>query len=170
MKQIAVLILMAVPAFSQAPPNPLSADLKSTWNQIKGNIAKSAEKMPEENYAFKPTPEVRSYGQLIAHIADANYMICGAAKGEQKAMGIEKSKTSKADLIAALAESAAYCDSAFDALTDASAAETVRMFGRERTRMGALQMNVAHDFEHYGNLVTYLRMKGLVPPSSEPRK
>lgn len=170
MKQIAVLIFMAAPVFAQAQSNPMSADLKSTWSQIKGNIAKSAEKMPEENYAFKPVPEVRSYGQLIAHIADANYMICGAAKGEQKSMGVEKSKTAKADLIAALADSAAYCDAVYDALTDASAAETVRMFGRERTRMAALQMNVAHDFEHYGNLVTYLRMKGLVPPSSEPRK
>ncbi|HPT26542.1 MAG TPA: DinB family protein [Bryobacteraceae bacterium] len=170
MKEIVLALLVAAPVFAQTPSNPMSADLKATWNQIKANIAKSAEKMPEENYAFKPTPEVRSFGQLIAHVADANYMICGAAKGEQKSMGIEKSKTSKADLIAALAESAAYCDSAYDALTDASAAETVRMFGRERSRMGALQMNMAHDFEHYGNLVTYLRMKGLVPPSSEPRR
>jgi uncharacterized damage-inducible protein DinB len=160
-------VLLAAPVFAQAPANPMSADLKGVWNQIKGNIAKSAEKMPEEQYSFKPSPDVRSYGQLLGHIADANYMICGAAKGEQKSMGIEKSKTSKADLIAALADSAAYCDTVFDALTDASGAEMVKMFGRERTRMGALQMNVAHDFEHYGNLVTYMRMKGVVPPSSE---
>ncbi len=169
MKHLVTVILLAAPVFAQAPANPLSADLKSAWNQIKGNIAKSAEKLPEEQYSFKPSPDVRSFGQLIGHIADANYMICGAAKGEQKAMGIEKSKTSKADLIAALADSAAYCDSAYDALTDASAAEMVKMFGRERTRMGALQTNVAHDNEHYGNLVTYMRMKGLVPPSSERR-
>jgi uncharacterized damage-inducible protein DinB len=160
-------VLLAAPVFAQAPANPISTDLKGVWNQIKGNIAKSAEKMPEEQYSFKPSPDVRSYGQLLGHIADANYMICGAAKGEQKSMGIEKSKTSKADLIAALADSAAYCDTVFDALTDASGAEMVKMFGRERTRMGALQMNVAHDFEHYGNLVTYMRMKGVVPPSSE---
>ncbi len=169
MKHLATVILLAAPVFAQAPANPMSADLKAAWNQIKGNIAKSAERLPEDQYSFKPSPDVRSYGQLIGHIADANYMICGGAKGEQKAMGIEKSKTSKADLIAALADSAAYCDAAYDALTDASAAEMVKMFGRERTRMGALQMNVAHDFEHYGNLVTYMRMKGLVPPSSERR-
>lgn len=170
MKLFGVLMLLTAPVFAQAPSNPISADLKASWTQIKGYVARSAEKMPEENYAFKPAPEVRSYGQLIAHIADANYMICGAAKGEQKSMGIEKSKTSKADLVAALGDSVAYCDSAYDALTDASAAEMVRMFGRERTRMAALQLNVAHDFEHYGNLVTYMRIKGIVPPSSEPRK
>jgi uncharacterized damage-inducible protein DinB len=169
MKHLAIAVLLAAPVFAQAPANPMSADLKASWNQIKGNIAKSAEKLPEEQYPFKPSPDVRSYGQLLGHIADANYMICGAAKGEQKAMGIEKSKTSKADLIAALTDSAAYCDAAYDALTDASGAEMVKMFGRERTRMGALQMNVAHDFEHYGNLVTYMRMKGVVPPSSERR-
>jgi uncharacterized damage-inducible protein DinB len=170
MREIALVLLMAAQVFGQAATNPMSADVKASWNQIKANIAKSAEKMPEDQYAFKPAPEVRSFGQLIAHVADANYMICGAAKGEQKSMGVEKSKTSKADLIAALADSAAYCDGLYDSLTDASAAEMVKMFGRERTRMGALQMNVAHDFEHYGNLVTYLRMKSLVPPSSEPRK
>ncbi len=169
MRHFAIAVLLAAPVFAQAPANPLSADLKAAWNQIKGNIAKSAEKLPEDQYSFKPSPDVRSYGQLIGHIADANYMICGAAKGEQKAIGIEKSKTSKADLIAGLADSAAYCDGAYDALTDASAAEMVKMFGRDRTRMGALQMNVAHDNEHYGNLVTYMRMKGLVPPSSERR-
>lgn len=169
MKRLAAAVLFCLPVMAQAPANPISADLKSTWNQIKGYIAKSAEKMPEEQYSFKPTPEVRSYGQLLGHIADAQYMICGAAKGEQKMLGIEKSKTTKAELIAALAESTAYCDAVYDALTDTSGAETVKMFGRERPRMGALQLNIAHDYEHYGNLVTYMRMKALVPPSSERR-
>lgn len=169
MCRFAAAIFFALPIWAQGPANPISSDLKSAWTQIKGYVAKAAEKMPEDQYSFKPTTEVRSYGQLIAHIADANYMICGAAKGEQKMLGIEKSKTAKADLIAALAESTAYCDSAFDSLTDATGAEMVKLFGRDRTRMGALQLNVAHDFEHYGNLVTYLRMKALVPPSSERR-
>ena len=169
MRHVAAAFLLALPMMAQGPVNPISADLKSAWSQIKGYVARAADKMPEDQYSFKPTPEVRSYGQLIGHIADAQYMICGAAKGEQKMLGIEKSKTSKGELIAALAESTAYCDAVYNALTDASGAETVKMFGRERPRMGALQMNVAHDFEHYGNMVTYLRMKGLVPPSSERR-
>ena len=169
MRRLATAVLFALPMLAQGPANPISADLKSVWTQIKGYVAKSAEKMPEDQYSFKPTPEVRSYGQLIGHIADAQYMICGAAKGEQKMLGVEKSKTTKAELIAALAESTAYCDAVYDALTDASGAETVKLFGRERTRMGALQLNIAHDYEHYGNLATYMRMKGLVPPSSERR-
>lgn len=169
MRRLATAVLFALPMMAQGPTNPISADLKSTWTQIKGYVARAADKLPEDQYSFKPTPEVRSFGQLIGHIADAQYMICGAAKGEQKMLGIEKSKTTKAELIAALAESTAYCDTAYDSLTDASGAEMVKMFGRERPRMGALQMNVAHDYEHYGNLVTYLRMKGIVPPSSERR-
>lgn len=169
MKRLAAVLLFALPMMAQGPANTISTDLKSTWNQIKGYVARSADKMPEDQYSFKPTADVRSFGQLIGHIADAQYMICGAAKGEQKMLGIEKSKTTKAELIAALAESNAYCDAAYDSLTDASGAEMVKMFGRERSKMGALQMNVSHDFEHYGNLVTYMRMKGLVPPSSERR-
>ena len=169
MKHLAAAVLLCLPVMAQGPSNPISADLKSAWNQIKGYVARSADKMPEDQYSFKPAPEVRSYGQLLGHIADAQYMICGAARGEQKMLGIEKSKTTKAELIAALAESNAYCDAVYDAMTDASGAEMVKLFGRERSRMGALQLNIAHDYEHYGNLVTYMRMKGLVPPSSERR-
>lgn len=169
MTRFAAALLFALPMMGQGPANPISTDLKSTWTQIKGYVARAADKMPEDQYSFKPTPEVRSYAQLIGHIADAQYMICGAAKGEQKMLGIEKSKTGKAELVAALAESTAYCDAVYESLTDAGGAEMVKMFGRERSRMGALNLNVAHDYEHYGNLVTYLRMKGLVPPSSERR-
>jgi uncharacterized damage-inducible protein DinB len=151
--------------------DPLSADAKAFWGNVKTNIVRAAEKMPEENYSFKPVPEVRSFGQILGHVADANYMLCAAALGEKREpAGVEKTKTSKADLVAALKESVSYCDKAYDGLTDAKAAEMVTMFGRERTRLGALSMNSAHDWEHYGNLVTYLRIKGIVPPSSEPRK
>jgi uncharacterized damage-inducible protein DinB len=148
-----------------------AADIRANWDGVKNNVVRAAEKMPEENYSFKPVPEVRSFGQLIGHVADAQYMICGAAKPEKRsAAGIEKSKTSKADLVAALKESVAYCDAVYTAMTDASSAEKVTMFGRERSRLGALAINTSHSNEHYGNIVTYMRMKGLVPPSSEPRK
>lgn len=151
--------------------NPLSAELKAFWGNVKNNVVRAAEKMPEENYAFKPVPEVRSFGQIIGHVADAQYMICSGALGEKREpAGVEKTKTTKADLVAALQDSVKYCDGAYDALTDAKMAEMVKMFGRERTRMGALLMNASHSWEHYGNLVTYLRIKGIVPPSSEPRK
>jgi uncharacterized damage-inducible protein DinB len=163
-----MLVAAASVALAQ---DPLSADLKMSWGSVKNYVVRSAEKMPEENYSFKPVPEVRSFGQILGHVADANYMFCSAVLGEKREpAGVEKTKTSKADLIAALKDSVSYCDKAYDGLTDATAAQMVKMFGRERTRLGLLLMNAAHDWEHYGNLVTYLRIKGLVPPSSEPRK
>ena len=151
--------------------DPLVAEGRGAWDGVKNNVVRAAEKMPEENYAFKPVPEVRSFGQLTGHIADSQFMICSAAKSEKRdPAGVEKTKTTKADLVAALKESVSYCDSAFADLTDAKAVEMVKMFGRERSRLAALYANTSHSNEHYGNLVTYMRIKGLVPPSSEPRK
>lgn len=152
--------------------NPLSAGAKRTYDIIKGNVIKAAAKMPEEHYAFKPTPEVRSFGQLVGHIADANYGFCSAALGEKPPDGgfggaIEKSKTTKADLEKALAASFAYCDKAHAAMTDAAGAAMVKAFFGEMAKLSVLEFNTHHDFEHYGNIVTYMRMKNLVPPSSE---
>jgi uncharacterized damage-inducible protein DinB len=146
--------------------NPLSADAKRAFNGIKNNILKSAERMAEEDYSFKPAPTVRSFGQLVGHVADYHYIFCGPAIGESKNPDIETTKTSKADLIAALKESMAYCDAIFDALTDAKATEVVKVENRQRTRLAALYTAITHDNEHYGNMVTYMRIKGLVPPSS----
>ena len=160
---------LALPALF-AQDNPLSADAKAMWTGIKNNNLKAAEKMPEAEYGFKPAPEVRSYGQLVGHIADGNHLICGAAKGEAYTPSIEKTKTSKADLVEALKASIAYCDAVYDAMTDAQAANKIKLFGRERSKLTALFTNVSHDNEHYGNQVTYLRIKGIVPPSSEPRR
>jgi len=153
-----------------AQSNPLSTETKGIYTMAKTNILKSAEKMPEENYTFKPMPDVRSFAGIIGHVADSQYLFCSAVKGEPKSpdsLSVEKTKTSKADLIAALKESFAYCDGVYDALTDEHAADKVKFFGRERTKLVTLGFNNAHTFEHYGNIVTYLRIKGLVPPSSE---
>lgn len=158
-------------ASAQTADNPLSTSTKALYSMAKNNITRAAEKMPEENFAFKATPEVRSYGQLVGHVADANYMFCSAALGEQPPVrGIEKEKTTKADLVQALKDSFAYCDKAYDGMTDAVAAQKAKLFGSERAKLGILDFNVVHDYEHYGNMVTYLRLKGIVPPSSEPRK
>jgi uncharacterized damage-inducible protein DinB len=156
---------------SQPPSDPLSTGAKGLYNLVKNNIIKSAEKMPEENYSFKPTPEVRSFGQILGHVADAQYLFCSAALGEANpAPGIEKSKTTKADLVKALNDAFAYCDKAYNGMTDAQAPTMVKFFGREQAKLSVLSFNSAHDDEHYGNLVTYMRMKGLVPPSSEGRR
>ncbi len=168
---LASLVILLVVAGTAPAADPLVAEARGGWDAVKNNIVRAAEKMPEENYAFKPVPEVRSFGQLIGHIVDAQYMMCSAAKAEKRdPAGVEKTKTTKADLVAALKESVSYCDAVYSGLTDAQAAETVKMFGRERSKLAVLYFNISHSNEHYGNIVTYMRIKGLVPPSSEPRK
>lgn len=172
MKKLALLasiLLASVALYAQS--DPLSAGNKATYNMIKNNLVRAAEKMPEENYAFKPTPEVRSFGQIIGHVADAQYTFCSAASGEKNpAPGIEKGKTSKADLVQALKDGFAYCDKTYDGMTDAHAPDIVKFFGREQAKLTVLAFNNAHNDEHYGNIVTYMRLKGLVPPSSEGRR
>jgi uncharacterized damage-inducible protein DinB len=140
----------------------------SVWMMNATYITQSAQDMPEAKYAFKATPAVRSFGQLIGHVAGSQYMFCAAALGEpsRPENDIEKTKTSKADLIAAMQASTAYCEKAY-AQTDAAARGEITMFGQKQTRMWALIMNAAHDGEHYGNIVTYLRLNDMVPPSSK---
>ncbi len=168
------LLLLASFGFAQDKPtttaNPLSDYNKKAYANIKNNILRSAEKMPEESYSFKPTEAVRSYGQILGHVADAQYLFCSSVLGE-KSPGpkVEKTKTSKAELTAALKDAFTYCDKAYDGLTDATAAETIKFFGSDAPKLGVLGFNNMHNMEHYGNLVTYMRMKNIVPPSSEPR-
>jgi uncharacterized damage-inducible protein DinB len=148
--------------------NPLSTWNKFAYARVKDMLVKSAQKMPEENYSFKPVDTVRSYGQILGHLADAQYAFCSMALGEKNpALDIEHTKTSKADLIAALNSAIAYCDKAYDGMTDASALQTIKLFGNDAPRLSALTVNNMHDLEHYGNLATYMRMKNIVPPSSE---
>jgi uncharacterized damage-inducible protein DinB len=157
-----------------APDNALSAGAKRSYDIIKGYIIKSAAKMPEEHYAFKPTADVRSFGQLLGHIADSNFVICASVAGEKPPMGgfdaatsLEQSKTTKADLSKALSDSFAYCDKVHAKMTDAAGAEMTKSFVGQMPKLSFLEFNTHHDFEHYGNIVTYMRLKGLVPPSSE---
>lgn len=151
--------------------NPQSNDVRSVYGNVKKFVLASAEKMPEEHYSFQPTPDVRTFAALLGHIADANYSFCAAAKPAKRPEAqVEKSMKTKAELTQALKEAFAFCDAAYDALTDANGAEMVKFFGRDRTRAGTLNFNNAHSYEHYGNLVTYMRIKGLVPPSSEGRR
>ena len=148
--------------------NPYSTFNKFAYARIKTILVSSAEKMPEENYSFKPTDAVRSYGQIVGHLADAQYMFCSIALGENNpGLKIEQTKTTKADFVAALQEAIAYCDKAYDTMTDAAGAQLVPLFGSNAPKSGALEVNNIHDMEHYGNLVTYMRLKNIVPPTSE---
>lgn len=151
-----------------AAASPLTDHNRFMWGYIKMILVRSAEKMPEEHYAFRPADSVRTYGQIIGHLADSQYFFCSMALGEKKPdVQVEKTKTSKADLVAALQTATAYCDKAY-ALTDAAALETVKFSGRDTPKLGVLNINNVHSMEHYGNLITYMRMKGIVPPTSEP--
>jgi len=150
------------------PANPLSSWTKLANVRVRGMLVKSAEKMPEENYNFRPAETVRSYGQIVGHVADAQYLFCSMALGEKNpAPDIEHTKTSKADLVVALNSAFAYCDKAYGTMTDAAATQTIKLFGNDAPRLSALTVNNMHNMEHYGNLVTYMRIKNIVPPSSE---
>jgi uncharacterized damage-inducible protein DinB len=167
--RVSFLCLLVPAAAALAQENPLSFHNKFMYQGVKTLLLKSAEKMPEENYGFKPTEGVRAFGQIIGHVADAQYLFCSIALGEKNpAPKIEQTKTSKADLIAALKEAFAYCDKAYEAMTDANGTQTVKLFKQDMPKLGVLSVNSLHSTEHYGNLVVYLRMKNLVPPSSDP--
>ena len=168
----AVLLAAAASLSAQAPAaNPVAQAVRDSWNGAKQNVVKSASVMPADKFGFKPVATVRTYGQILAHLAGANYVFCAAAKGEKTPHAedeFEKNATTPTAIVKALQDSVAYCDAAYTSLDDKRALEVVDgPFGSGKTtRMSALLGNAGHLQEHYGNLVTYLRMNGLVPPSS----
>ena len=177
-RTFALLAVAAMPLAAQAKPpvkpTPVPATsavatTKAVWAGIAGFILQSAIDMPEDKYSFKPVATVRSFGEIIGHVAGSQYMFCAAALGDsaRKEDDIEKSTTTKAGLIEALKASTAYCMKAY-AISEAAGRKALTMFGQKQNRFWALVMNTSHDDEHYGNLVTYLRINGMVPPSSKP--
>jgi uncharacterized damage-inducible protein DinB len=164
-------LLAAAPAFAQAPaPVTGVGTSKNVWQGMATNVLRSAEMMPEADYSFKPVATVRSFGELIGHVAGSEYMFCAAALGEAPKAedDIEKNVKTKAGLVAALKSAAEYCNRAYS-MSDAAATGMTKLFGGDQSKYFALILNAAHVGEHYGNLVTYLRVKGMVPPSSQPR-
>jgi uncharacterized damage-inducible protein DinB len=146
----------------------LVKDATGQWKQASTNVLKAAQKMPAEKYDYRATPEVRTFGGFVGHVADAGVMFCAAIAGEKKAPpGAEKTAKTKEALVAALTESIAYCDKVYAGVTGPAALETIKFFGQDRTRAGVMFFNNMHTYEHYGNIVTYMRSNGLVPPSSE---
>src|SRR5262249_15852768 len=135
---------------------------------IKNNLTRMAEKMPEENYSFKASPDIRTFGELVGHVAESQARTCSAVTGSSTQL-TAKGKTSKADLVALLKSSFEACDAAFGALTDARGNEVIKAARGERTKLGALVGVTTHSNEEYGYMAVYLRIKGIVPPSSERR-
>lgn len=170
MKTVTIFIATILGATVVFAQNPLSTELKQQWAVTKDTLTKSAERVADADYGFKPAPaNTRTFAQIIGHIADVQMAICGAAKGEQKPGNAESTWSTKADLVAALKASFDFCDSAYNGLTDASATEQIRMFGGMRSRLSALYFNIIHDNEMYGQIVTYYRAKGMVPPTTSDR-
>ena len=163
----AAAVVLASP-LSLSAQNPLVQSLKSLFDVTKTNIMATAEILDDDGYAFRPTDEVRSAGEILAHIADGQFSFCGAAAGEANASpeNFEETRTRKAGIIDALEQGFAYCERVFARTSDAGAAEAADFFGAPNTVAGILAFNSAHNYEHYGNLVTYMRINGIVPPSS----
>src|SRR5438105_1557524 len=157
----AMMFLTAQLAAEQPPSAAVdagyTATLRASWNSVKRYVASSAEKMPDASYGFKPVSDVRSFGELLGHLANEHYLLCSALKAEKNPMAdvdFEK-KTAKADLVKAINESIAYCDSAYASMKDDP--RTVAAFSETRkdTPFRVMLLNVTHDNEHYGNMVTY---------------
>ena len=167
----AALLFAAVASAQETPANPLVTVSKGVYAYTNNNILRSIDKIPDDMWNFQPTKDVRTVGQLFAHIADGQYEFCGVvAEGHGVQKGIEKTLKTKAEIAAALKDAIAYCNAAYAKMTDANAAEMVDFFGMKITKLGAMDFNIAHNMEHYGNLVTYMRINKIVPPSSEGQK
>jgi len=183
---VALLMCVAVPLSAQTaapatpgspaqaaapagPTDPLSRLLFNSYNTAKLNIMQSAEKVSEADYAFQPTKEVMTFAQMLGHVANSQFSNCAAAKGEPNPNkdDFQKNATTKAATQKALAEVFAYCDPVYATMTDARAMELIMSGTSQAPRAGRLIGNLTHVNEHYGNLVTYMRIKGYVPPSTE---
>lgn len=151
-----------------AQGNPFSDDARQTYALIKDSLVKAAEKMPAEDYSFRTVTEVRTFAQMIAHVADAQFRMCGAVKGESPSAEAG-SKNTKPELVAALKASFDYCDPVYASMTDTAGAAKVRWARWDMSKLGLLNWNISHDNEMYGIIGAFLRLKGLVPPSSEGR-
>jgi hypothetical protein len=157
---------LPVSAFGQA--NPIVNTSKSQYDEVKDYVLRSAEKVPENLWSFRPSPDVRTFGELVAHIADGGYEFCGALAPSPVSRNVEKTVHGKAAIIAALKESFAYCDGFYAKMTDAQAGQTISLFGQRASKIGALEGNTQHTNLHYGNMVTYMRINKIVPASSAP--
>jgi uncharacterized damage-inducible protein DinB len=156
---------------AEAAANPVVWSAKMLYRRDAKNMTAAAEEMPEDKYSYHPTPGQWTFGKLVAHIAQSNGGLCGALSGATAPAAVHVSDTaSKADLVAGLKASFAFCGPALDGLTDAKLGETVTVFHRSMPRAMALLVLTADLADHYSQMAAYLRLNGMLPPSSRPRK
>jgi len=171
----ALLSLSTTVVLAQAPPTPPTPgpgpEVSRNYNGLKTNILKSADKMPEELYSFKPTPDIRFFARILTHVIEAQTATCGIVNGTAQAdMAKTPAETaSKAEIVAALKASFDTCDKAYASITDANALELLTAGRGKRTRIGLLWGNVSHDNEQYAQLATYMRLKNITPPSASEK-
>lgn len=165
---------LAVPvAPAQTPPAPqiisLAAGFQRSYNNIKQNLTEMAAKMADADYTYMPTKDVRTFGQLMGHAANAQFGACAAARGmaNPNQGNDNEKKATKAEFVKALADSFAVCDEAFKMLTDANATEMMKQGQNSVARAAILANMIAHSNEVYGTGISYMRGKGLIPPSTE---
>jgi uncharacterized damage-inducible protein DinB len=164
----AALVLLLASSAAAQTSRTLSAAVTPQLTGITGFVVRAAEKIPEDKYSFRATPEVRTVQELFGHIGDALFGMCAAASGAKPPRtGLEKSLKTKAETVQALKEGVAFCNTAVNGMDDQKGAESVPFYFGPTPRLSILYFVVAHTYEHYGNLVTYMRLNNIVPPSSE---
>ena len=167
---LAVLAAVAMSALPlRAAEAPTHAEIRQQFYQVTNDIRRAVDRMPESNYDFKPAAGMRSFRELVAHISDVQNEICSAVFNDRKAKFMKSKTTSKADMAEALGGSFTACYQAFAELSPENAAARVSTPMGSMTRLGALVAVVAHNNEEYGYMAVYLRLKGVVPPSSDPQ-
>jgi len=165
LNRFAVLTL-ALPLCALAQSLPVIAEQKTAYESNRNNLIKAAEKMSEESYAFKPTPEMQSFGERIAHVA-GQIGTCSGLTGERKPNPAQ-GKTAKADIVAALKTSFEACDAAWASMNEKTALEMVAgRGGQQRSKLSVLIGNTTHNVELYGYISPYMRLKGVIPPTSD---
>jgi uncharacterized damage-inducible protein DinB len=145
-----------------AAPNPLTATISIFRSNMQDKIMKSADEMPESKYSYQPAKDVRSFAEILNHVADISYILCSNAKGEALP-ATATAKGSKAEIMANLKSAFAYCDGVYAGFSDAHLNDPADFWGSKTNKMFILTQVANHDALHYGNLVTYLRFNGLVP-------
>ncbi len=177
MKEVLLFIVcvsVAVPGQAQTPsaapstvPGP-AGEVLTAYNRLKPNVIKAAEKMPEADFQFKPTADIRTYARIVNHITEAQFHTCTTLNGTKfDPKSVPGDMADKATMVAGLKASYEECDKAYGALTDANILEVLSVGPVKRSRIGFAWGNVSHDNEQYAELSTYLRLKGIAPPTSE---
>jgi len=165
---LALLLGMPRTGAAQDSEEAVMASLKGLHDITQTNVLKTAEMISEDLYAYRPTVHVRTAGQILAHIANAQFLFCSSAAGDENpnSQDYEETATTKTEIVAALKEGFDYCAGVYASMSDEEGAVMKDFFGNQMAASAILAFNSAHNFEHYGNLVTYMRLNGITPPSS----